>query len=270
MFMSFSWDKLIFSFAEFQVAKVVFENQLLIMCFYTYLCDLIMKPSILICWIFLSRCEPLSVASPDRAPCWDGSDNTAGGHVLHTWAVLAADAARSVSGRDDQEHLLLTRQRGACLTPKPKLKSTMNITYSNTLWRLFDLQSSKVKLWWPNGHGDQPFYQLTVRGSQDGSSILSYDCKVRGHSLNLKFGPLSQCIQTFARSSNFERWFIWSFDSKFLVTVVCGIPPCRCISVQLSWSRSPSLALQVWAFISASMGNRFSSKAPTGSQPTRF
>lgn len=45
---------------------------------------------------------------------------------------------------------------------------------------------------------------------------------------------------------------------------------CRCISAPLSWSSSPSPGLRASAFISASMGNRFSSKARTGSQHTRF
>ncbi|KAF3845161.1 hypothetical protein F7725_008324 [Dissostichus mawsoni] len=44
----------------------------------------------------------------------------------------------------------------------------------------FDLHintSSEVKLWWPNGHGEQPSYLLTVGGLQDGFTILNTESK---------------------------------------------------------------------------------------------
>lgn len=42
----------------------------------------------------------------------------------------------------------------------------------------------------------------------------------------------------------------------------------RCIFARWNSSRSRLSARRAWAFISASMGNRFSSKGPTGSRPT--
>ncbi len=48
----------------------------------------------------------------------------------------------------------------------------------------FFLQSSKVKLWWPNGHGERPFYHVAVRGFQDGFLILDTESKVRLHCLS--------------------------------------------------------------------------------------
>ncbi|XP_073340453.1 beta-mannosidase [Pagrus major] len=50
--------------------------------------------------------------------------------------------------------------------------------------------SSQVKLWWPNGHGDQPFYQLTVRGFQDGFLILNTESKVYFRTVELVQEPV--------------------------------------------------------------------------------
>ncbi|KAM8736241.1 beta-mannosidase [Acanthopagrus schlegelii] len=50
--------------------------------------------------------------------------------------------------------------------------------------------SSQVKLWWPNGHGDQPFYQLTVRGFQDGFLVLSTESKVYFRTVELVQEPV--------------------------------------------------------------------------------
>lgn len=40
-------------------------------------------------------------------------------------------------------------------------------------------QTSSVRLWWPNGHGAQPGYCLTVTGFQGGSLTLKTETKVR-------------------------------------------------------------------------------------------
>nr|XP_033499478.1 beta-mannosidase [Epinephelus lanceolatus] len=50
--------------------------------------------------------------------------------------------------------------------------------------------SNQVKLWWPNGHGDQPFYQLTVRGLQDGFVILNTSSKVYFRTVELVQEPI--------------------------------------------------------------------------------
>lgn len=49
---------------------------------------------------------------------------------------------------------------------------------------------------------------------------------------------------------------------------VFKISTCRCIFALWSWSRNHLSVPLDWASISASTGNRFSSKAPTGSPPT--
>uniref|UniRef100_A0A672HV28 Beta-mannosidase n=1 Tax=Salarias fasciatus TaxID=181472 RepID=A0A672HV28_SALFA len=45
------------------------------------------------------------------------------------------------------------------LRVKPQPCSSVNTV---VIWRGID-----VKLWWPNGHGEQPFYNLTIQGFQD-------------------------------------------------------------------------------------------------------
>lgn len=50
--------------------------------------------------------------------------------------------------------------------------------------------SSQVKLWWPNGHGDRPFYHLTVRGFQDGLLNLNTESKVYFRTVELVQEPL--------------------------------------------------------------------------------
>ena len=44
---------------------------------------------------------------------------------------------------------------------------------------LFCHQSSPVRLWWPNGYGDQPSYHLNVTGFLDGFLVLKRESKVR-------------------------------------------------------------------------------------------
>nr|XP_046269073.1 beta-mannosidase isoform X2 [Scatophagus argus] len=51
--------------------------------------------------------------------------------------------------------------------------------------------NKRVKLWWPNGHGDQPFYHLTVRGFQDGFLILNAESKVYFRTAELVQEPIS-------------------------------------------------------------------------------
>ncbi|KAK2826701.1 hypothetical protein Q5P01_020915 [Channa striata] len=48
----------------------------------------------------------------------------------------------------------------------------------------------QVKLWWPNGHGDQPFYHMTVKGFQDGLSILTTESKVYFRTVELVQEPI--------------------------------------------------------------------------------
>ncbi|XP_038584899.1 beta-mannosidase [Micropterus salmoides] len=50
--------------------------------------------------------------------------------------------------------------------------------------------SNHVKLWWPNGHGDQPFYHLTVRGFQNGFLILNTESKVYFRTVELVQEPV--------------------------------------------------------------------------------
>nr|XP_020515476.1 beta-mannosidase [Labrus bergylta] len=50
--------------------------------------------------------------------------------------------------------------------------------------------SADVKLWWPNGHGDQPFYCLSIRGSQDGILVLSTESKVYFRTVELVQEPI--------------------------------------------------------------------------------
>ncbi|KAM4625009.1 beta-mannosidase [Polymixia lowei] len=50
--------------------------------------------------------------------------------------------------------------------------------------------SSQVNLWWPNGHGDQPSYQLTVRGFLEGPYPLRADSKVYFRTVELVQEPI--------------------------------------------------------------------------------
>uniref|UniRef100_A0A8C4NSR8 Beta-mannosidase n=1 Tax=Dicentrarchus labrax TaxID=13489 RepID=A0A8C4NSR8_DICLA len=54
----------------------------------------------------------------------------------------------------------------------------------------FFFQSSQVKLWWPNGHGDQPVYHLAVGGFQDGFLILNTKSKVYFRTVELVQEPI--------------------------------------------------------------------------------
>ncbi|XP_042069280.1 beta-mannosidase isoform X1 [Haplochromis burtoni] len=50
--------------------------------------------------------------------------------------------------------------------------------------------ASQVKLWWPNGHGEQPFYRLTIRGFQDEFLIFSTESKVYFRTVELIQEPV--------------------------------------------------------------------------------
>ncbi|XP_070698730.1 beta-mannosidase [Pempheris klunzingeri] len=50
--------------------------------------------------------------------------------------------------------------------------------------------SIQVKLWWPNGHGDQPFYHLIVKGFQDGFLVLDTESKVYFRTVELVQEPI--------------------------------------------------------------------------------
>ncbi|XP_068574186.1 beta-mannosidase [Cebidichthys violaceus] len=104
---------------------------------------------------------------------------------LSQWRVqveLLVDAAQTTNGQIvlsipelDSEQILQTQ----FLPGKTKNSFTLNI---NT--------SSQVKLWWPNGHGDQPFYRLTVRGFQGRFMILNTESKVYFRSVELVQQPV--------------------------------------------------------------------------------
>lgn len=51
-------------------------------------------------------------------------------------------------------------------------------------------ESRDVKLWWPNGHGQQSSYSLSVRGLQDGSLILNTKSKVYFRTVDLVQEPI--------------------------------------------------------------------------------
>ncbi|XP_029900815.1 beta-mannosidase [Myripristis murdjan] len=51
--------------------------------------------------------------------------------------------------------------------------------------------SRPVKLWWPNGHGDQPFYRLAVQGLLEGPLTLSADVKVYFRTVELIQEPIA-------------------------------------------------------------------------------
>lgn len=53
-------------------------------------------------------------------------------------------------------------------------------------------QTSWVRLWWPNGHGAQPGYHLTVTGFQGGSLMLKTETKVRETALVRSGGPVTK------------------------------------------------------------------------------
>uniref|UniRef100_A0A669F7X4 Beta-mannosidase n=1 Tax=Oreochromis niloticus TaxID=8128 RepID=A0A669F7X4_ORENI len=50
--------------------------------------------------------------------------------------------------------------------------------------------ANQVKLWWPNGHGEQPFYRLTIRGFQDEFLIFSTESKVYFRTVELIQEPV--------------------------------------------------------------------------------
>uniref|UniRef100_A0A8C2ZS38 Beta-mannosidase n=3 Tax=Cyclopterus lumpus TaxID=8103 RepID=A0A8C2ZS38_CYCLU len=104
---------------------------------------------------------------------------------LSQWRVqvdLLVDAVQTTNGKIilsipelDSEQILQTQ----FLPGKTKNSFTLNI---NT--------SSQVKLWWPNGHGDQPCYRLTVRGFQGGFLVLNTESKVYFRSVELVQEPV--------------------------------------------------------------------------------
>lgn len=76
------------------------------------------------------------------------------------------------------------------MTISVKCCSLCSSLSSETFFFFFFLQSHSVKLWWPRGHGEQPFYHLTVQGFQDGFLILNSESKVRVHCLIFGFFPV--------------------------------------------------------------------------------
>ncbi|XP_024858880.1 beta-mannosidase isoform X2 [Kryptolebias marmoratus] len=53
-------------------------------------------------------------------------------------------------------------------------------------------KSSKVKRWWPSGHGGQPFYHFTVKGFQDKVLFLSSESKVYFRTVELIQEPVME------------------------------------------------------------------------------
>ncbi|XP_071765684.2 beta-mannosidase [Centroberyx gerrardi] len=104
---------------------------------------------------------------------------------LSQWSVqveLLVDAVRETNGRvtlSVPELLSEQTLQARFLPGKTKNAFTLHI---NT--------SSQVKLWWPSGHGDQPSYQLTVRGFLDGPLTLSADSKVYFRTVELVQEPV--------------------------------------------------------------------------------
>uniref|UniRef100_A0A3Q0RMG4 Beta-mannosidase n=1 Tax=Amphilophus citrinellus TaxID=61819 RepID=A0A3Q0RMG4_AMPCI len=52
------------------------------------------------------------------------------------------------------------------------------------------INTVQLKLWWPNGYGEQPFYRLTVRGFQDGFLIFNTQSKVYFRTVELIQEPI--------------------------------------------------------------------------------
>uniref|UniRef100_A0A3Q2ZZA6 Beta-mannosidase n=1 Tax=Kryptolebias marmoratus TaxID=37003 RepID=A0A3Q2ZZA6_KRYMA len=60
------------------------------------------------------------------------------------------------------------------------------------MFAFFFIQSSKVKRWWPSGHGGQPFYHFTVKGFQDKVLFLSSESKVYFRTVELIQEPVME------------------------------------------------------------------------------
>lgn len=92
-------------------------------------------------------------------------------------------------------------------------------------------QTNEVKLWWPSGHGDQPFYRLTVKGFQDGFLSLSAESKVRGHCLstlafyscNIWLTYLSRTVYNKWSTSNRSLSIQGFFELKFKLSPIWTI-----------------------------------------------
>ncbi|XP_055018225.1 beta-mannosidase-like [Boleophthalmus pectinirostris] len=65
------------------------------------------------------------------------------------------------------------------VTGRSKVKFTLHIN-----------PESKVKLWWPRGHGEQPFYSVAITGSLKQEKILDEITKVYFRSVELVQGPI--------------------------------------------------------------------------------
>lgn len=108
-------------------------------------------------------------------------------HSSREWRVqvdLLVDAVQMVTGQItlaipqlDSEQTFTPK----FLSGKTKISLTLHIN-----------GSKEVKLWWPNGHGDQPFYYLTIRALQDGFSTLNTKSKVYFRTVELIQEPISK------------------------------------------------------------------------------
>lgn len=134
----------------------------------------------------LHRSQQLWVEAAGWPSSRCGSNNKRSSLALCTWAELGAKLPDRLSPRTVHEELHLPHQHGAL-----KLSRCVEIVFIR-MWisvikgqMFFFIQSSQVKVWWPSGHGQQPFYHLSVKGFQDGFSIFDTESKVRVHRLSI-------------------------------------------------------------------------------------
>lgn len=125
----------------------------------------------------LEAFDVLQLLQVSSVPLYDSS--------LSQWRVqveLLVDAVQTTTGRVslsvpelDSEQTLQTR----FVSGKTKNTFVLHIN-----------RSSQVKLWWPHTHGDQPVYQLNVRGFQGGLLILNAESKVSFRTVELVQEPI--------------------------------------------------------------------------------
>ncbi|XP_056152102.1 beta-mannosidase [Lampris incognitus] len=104
---------------------------------------------------------------------------------LSWWSVeveLHVEAAEPTNGRVVVSVPELSSQHTFQARFLPGKTKNMYTLHINT--------SSQVKLWWPNGHGDQPFYRLHVTCFLDGPITLSAESKVYFRTVELIQEPI--------------------------------------------------------------------------------
>ncbi|XP_051803803.1 beta-mannosidase [Acanthochromis polyacanthus] len=126
----------------------------------------------------LEAFDILQLVQVSSVPLYKSSDSQWMLQVeLHVDAVQTTDGKLTISIPElDSEQTFQTQ----FLQGNTKNSFTLNI---NT--------SSQVKLWWPNGYGDQHFYRLAVRGFQDGFLVLNAESKVYFRTVELVQEPVA-------------------------------------------------------------------------------